>query len=462
MKKILLINSPIRLVTNPSIFPIGLGIIAAILEKKGYQVNILDINAYRYTKQQVCEKLLDYKDVDVVGISGLVTTYGFQKWISAQIKSIIPNAIIIFGGGCVTSIPEIVFEHCKVDFAVLQEGEEAIVELIDALAEKGDIGQVKGIAFREDGKCVITSRRNLIRNLDNIPFSAYDKFPMEIYIRNLSEELRGYNRNFRSMSILCSRGCPFNCNFCFHFFGGPSYRVRSVNNILEELDFLKDKFGIKFFSLIDENLMVNRDYLMQLCSELKKRKIIWECWGRVDSADERLRTMAESGCVRISYGAESGSQKILDNMNKRLTPDLISRAVKNTRRFGIAVETTWIYGYPGENRQTLRDTYLLKKKLKLRPGGFFINPYPGTVLYDECLKKGTIKNEEEFVLKLDDANKAVINLTDLEDEEFMRLVHYFERKLLINNCLRYPRHLFQAVKYKIDKIRKANEYSNKA
>ena len=452
MKKILLINSPIRLNAKPSVFPIGLGIIASILEREGYDVNILDVNAHRYTRQQISHELLAYRDVDIVGVSGLVTTYSFQKWIAGGIKKIIPKALIIFGGGCVTSIPEIVFENCKVDFAVLHEGESTVVELIDAIAGKRSLRDVEGIAFRDNGQFIRTPKRDLIDSLDKIPFPNYKKFPLETYIANLTEESKEFNKGFRSMPVLCSRGCPFNCNFCYHFFGGPSYRTRSALNIINEIDLLKSEYNINFFSLIDENLMVRKDYLISLCSELKKRKIIWECWGRADLADDRLKLMADAGCVRVSYGAESGSQKILDNMNKRLTPDLIRKAVKNTRRYGIEVETTWIYGYPGENLETLKENYLLKKELKLRPGGFFINPYPGTKLYDGCIKEGLIVDEEEFIQKLDDAASFVINFTEFSDEEFIKTVHRFEKKLLIANCLRDPRHFLKALKYKTQQL----------
>ena len=171
--KILLINSPIRLGDPPRNFPIGLGIIANVLKQKGYEARVLDVNAHRYSNSQVLKWLEYHNDVDVIGISGLITTYKFQKWLINIIKDLMPEKWVIAGGGCASSIPEIMIEKTKVDIIVTREGEITLPEVLEAIANGKPLDDIQGIAYRKNDSIKINPHRPLIKDLDSLPFPAY-------------------------------------------------------------------------------------------------------------------------------------------------------------------------------------------------------------------------------------------------------------------------------------------------
>ncbi|MFH1673063.1 MAG: radical SAM protein [Pseudomonadota bacterium] len=429
MSKILLINSPIRLNAKPNTIPYGLATIASTLRDNGFEVEIYDVNALRPSKEEIVSTLRK-KEWNIVGVSGLITTYKFQKWLIPELRKIYRSAPIVSGGGLATSNSELLFKNTDVDVAVLGEGEATMLELCRALGAGDDVGRVDGIWFRDGGTVIKNSHRKNIEELDTIPFPAWDLLPIEIYLKNpiwgdASRNSSGFRDDInvnRSMNIISSRGCPFSCNYCYHLFGRSSYRFRSAENVIEEIETLVVRYGVDFIGFVDDNMMSSEKHLLEFCDllEAKQFPITWGCHGRVTSArPEILERMAEAGCVWIGYGIESGSQKILNAMNKRATVQQAQKAIVDTRAAGIYPNTTFIFGYPGETIHTINETIAFKKDLGLKCGSFFATPYPGTTLYKSIRDK--IEDEESFVEALGDATDFVINLTDFKDEELFEL-----------------------------------------
>lgn len=421
--KILLINSPIRLNAAPNTIPYGLATIAATLRNAGFDVEILDFNAHRPSRDKIIETLRK-KTWDIAGVSGLITTYLFQQWIISELKRIKPHAPVVSGGGFATSCPDLLFERTATDIAVLGEGEETILELCRAIANGSNLRKILGIHFRRDGEVLRNRARKNIDNLDDVPFPAWDLLPMEIYLKNpiwgdVANNSSGFSKDVkvtRSMNIISSRGCPFSCNYCYHLFGRSNYRLRSARNVIEEIEMLVDRYRVDFFGFVDDNMMASEKRLLEFCDLMEKKNfpVTWGCHGRVTSAiPHLLQRMAETGCVWIGYGIESGCQKILDAMNKRSTVARARQAIRDTRKAGIYPNTTFIFGYPGETRETIQETIDFKREMGIECGSFFATPYPGAPLYEQI--KDKISDEEAFVRSLGNATEFSINLTDFDD-----------------------------------------------
>lgn len=427
--RILLINCPIRLKAKPNCLPYGLGVIASILRLEGHDVDVYDINALRPGSEEIIQSL-NGRVWDIAGVSGLITTGSFQRWITEELKRINPGALVVTGGGFATSVPDYALTHTSADIAVIGEGEVTMAELCRAIEKGQDYEKIPGVWSKKNNVIITGTTRANVENLDNIPFPAWDLFPMDIYLKHpiwgdVANNSSGFKQGVsveRSMNIITSRGCPFSCRYCYHLFGRSSYRHRSPQHIISEMQALIDTYNVDFFGFNDDNTMASEVWLREFCSLLKEKRwnIHWGCHGRVSSATPGiLNLMAESGCVWIGYGIESGSQRMLDAMNKKTTVEKAREAVLETRKAGIFANTTFIFGYPGEDVQSIRDTIEFKKSLDIHCGSFFATPYPGTDLYSKV--RSFIPDEEAYIASLGDATDYTINLTGFDEATFFHM-----------------------------------------
>ena len=427
--KILLINVPIRLDASPSCIPYGLAAVASVLRDHGHEVEIYDVNALRPTKPEILDTL-KIMHWDVVGISGLITTFEFQIWLIPHLKAMNPHAQVVSGGGLATSNSDLLFGCAPVDIAAIGEGENTMLELCRAIEHDEDIESISGIAFRKGDRIDHTAPRKNISELDSIPFPAWDLLPMETYLENPiwgntaknSSEFQPDVPVTRSMNIIASRGCPFSCNYCYHLFGRSDYRFRSPQNVVDEIETLVDRYTVDFIGFVDDNMMASEKRMFEFCNLMEKKRfpLTWGCHGRVASAKrDVLNRMGEVGCVWIGYGIESGSQGILDAMNKKSTVKQAKQAILDTRAAGIFPNTTFIFGYPGESLKTIQATVDFKREMNIKCNSFFATPYPGTPLYEQI--RSRIGKEEMFIRSLGDATSFTVNLTELDNETLFRL-----------------------------------------
>lgn len=452
--KVLLINPPIRENAKPINFPIGLGIIASVLLENGNEVEVFDINALRLSKEQVISNLKKYTP-DLIGIGGLITTYKYLKWIIPEIKSTFPNIKIVVGGGVVTENPEILMKATVADYAVIAEGEITIVELVDAINTSKNLSAIKGLAYKNsEGNVIVNPKRELIKNLDDAPMPAYHLFPMDIYLVNQSHSrILGCQPE---MNIITSRGCPFNCNYCYHIFS-KGVRYRSIDKVIEEIKFFINSYQVHSFILIDETFTINSKRVTEFCEALIRENIniTWSCYARVSLVEKNLlKLMKETGCYRIGFGIESGSQKILDLMNKKETVEQAERAIKMVRKAGMICGTTFMCGYIGETKETIRETVSFCKKHLISTSFSFTTPYPGTQLYsiveDKVMRK--YNNLDGFLETLGDVSDFVVNLTDFTDNELIQLRDQMNRdvqNIPLSQKPRYYYHLYQQLGIKL-------------
>jgi radical SAM superfamily enzyme YgiQ (UPF0313 family) len=323
-----------------------------------------------------------------------------------------------------------------VDICVIGEGE---VTASDLMENMDNLKGVKGIAFMEDGKIVVTERRENIKDVDSVPRPPYELFAMDIYrtnrlyIHNKAMTLYTNQKKPHVMAMISGRGCPFKCNFCSRTF--KTIRVRSVESILDEIDFFSEEYGVGGINFVDELLFFDKKMINPLAGELGKRGILWNGQARMDTVDfDMLKYYKENGLVSIGYGVESGSDIILEKMNKKIRKDQIENALVRTIEAGVHLKIQLIYGYPGESRETLNDTVELFKRIK-HPGRRFsiLTPLPGSEVYDMAVERGLIEDEDEYLSKIYEGFwRRAVNLTDFDDNEFDTLREETEKKMREN------------------------------
>lgn len=410
-------------------FPFGLGYISAILKKQGYPVDCLNLNHKKGKIEDVLKKALDEKKYDFVCTGNLAVGYNITEKIISSARKHNSKPQIILGGLIITSEPELIFNTLNPDFGVIGEGEETIIELLEAVKKKENLENVKGIIYTKDGQLTITQKRDGPKDLDSLPFPDFDglKFEEQVNHQHCNDNFVCNQFDFpRLYPILGSRGCPFQCTFCYHY---DRYRARSVKNILEELNTNVKKYNINIVQLYDECFAVDKERVREFCEGINKlsnvisRKLSWICQIRVDSFDkEVLKLMRESGCSLISYGFESFSPTVLKSMEKNITPEQIEKAFKDTLEAGISIQANFIFGDIAETKETAKETIdWWKKNSKGNINLCYVRPYPGSVIYKHCIKKGIIKDKLEFIKNID-SNSLVMNMTDnMTDKEDKKL-----------------------------------------
>lgn len=457
--KVVFINPPIREWAKPNIFPLGIGYVAAVLQKAGHSVSVYDINALRPSKEAI-EKAIQELDGDVIGIGSLITTYRFMKWIIPLIKKYHPKTPLVIGGTIGTTIPQLILEKMPADIVVLGEGEQTMLELVEALEQKKDLSVVAGIAYKKNNRLHRTAARGEIKDLDTIPFPQWDLFPMRIYFETVVDHKTGskwddghkddgvFKNDFKEVAMISSRGCPYFCIYCYHYHLGKTYRFRSAQNMIDEIKLLKEKFDIQSVQFLDDCFVINKERAFEFCDLLIKGKfdLRWGCNGRVNIADERMfKRMKEAGCTNVDYGIESGSQKILSVMKKNVTVKQAADALRMTEKyFGKAGERwnfTMMVGTPGETRETVEESIRFCRDLKMRPDAvFFTTAFPGTELYQMALDRGLIPDEEAYISRLwEMGEQMLINFTDMSDAELIRLKEYMVNEIGAGNVHKHEK-----------------------
>lgn len=443
--RVLLINPPIREWSQPSMFPEGLGYVAASLRNAGHDIVVMDINAYRWSPAQVEEKIKEI-EYDVAGTGSLVTVYKYFKWLVPVLKKYHPSKPVILGGSIASASPELIMYHLKeVDIICYGEGEITSVDLLDALEKGRDLSEVQGICYRKNGRIVKNPPRPFIKNLDTLPWPAWDLFPIEIYSQNpdgyyeLVSDAKWTDGKPRedtplTLNISGTRGCPFRCTFCHSDFTGMRYRKMSPDYILKKIQYLQDTYNVQYFQIQDDLFICDRQHTHAFADAILERgmKFEWGCNARVDLVDEELfRKIRKAGCMIAGYGLESGSQRILDIMKKGVKVEQMKIAVRLAQKYFGFCDGSFIVGMPGEDEQTIRETIDFCKELNLSPEViFFATPYPGTELWETAMRMGKIKDIDAYLMDLGEQGAKVrVNFTNWTDEELMEINRKMVREL---------------------------------
>jgi radical SAM superfamily enzyme YgiQ (UPF0313 family) len=490
--RVLLINPPIREWSWPNIMPIGQGYVGAVAAMDGHQVDVLDLNAERkrpvkdapevFTKWIEAEVLrkLESRKPDVIGIGGIITQYGRIRMIAQICKRVYPDVPIVLGGGIASSMPGFMLARLPIDIAVQEEGEVTFSEVLHRLEMRASLEGVKGAVYRHAmGAGEWDVRNNGLRSsvvsrklgLDNLPWPLRSAWPEEeLYKHNPVGYLNRHTKwldgspaqdGQYSVSMIASRGCPYAghaCDYCYAAYLGKQYRLRSPKEVVDEMEYLKHRFGVVYIHFLDDLLMTDYRWALEWFEELRQRRkrtgfeVMWggTCRSNI-IADEVVRAKKEGrpnileqgyevGWRQAAYGLESASPTIIKSIDKSgQTVQKMEIAVLETKRVLGYTDSGFMIASPGETRQTVQETVDFCKKVGLKPEVFFFTTaYPATAFWQLALDKGLIRKAvtgekgpadddiiEQYFLRLGEQGEEVrTNFSDLPDEEILELASW--------------------------------------
>ncbi len=375
--KVVLINPP-QFTRYPQP-PMGIASIAAVLEREGYQLAVVDANALGLEPEDITSQV---SDADIVGLTAMTPTLNAAINIARRLKQANPNLVLIIGGPHVTLLPEETLANApEIDIVVRGEGEETIIELLRAVEGNDSLDGIPSISYRRNGNMVSNPSASSKVDLDSLPFLAYHLLPWQRY-----KPHPPHGRASPFAAIITSRGCPYQCAYCSKPVFGSKFRGQSSERVVDEVAYHRRKFGIKEIAFYDDVFTLNKKRAYAIADGIMKQglRIDWTCETRVDLVDkELLRHMKQAGCYAIAYGIESASHEILNTLKKGISLDQVEEAVRITREVGLQTIGYFMLGSPGETPETIRKTIDLAKKLKLDFAQFSVTiPFPGTKLYD--------------------------------------------------------------------------------
>ena len=458
--KILLVNPPLldlsRYGKSALLSPCpgtGLSYLYSCLKENKYDCKIYD---FYFDTWDYVKNVLIREDPDIVGITCLTEgRYSAFKLLSL-IRKVKKDTIVIFGGHHSTYMYDQLLQNFNIDYIVLGEGENKLLNLIHAIEGKTSIESVGGIAYKKKGKIIrnITKGVDFIRDLDKLPFPfsidqlpIFDKYPSLKKIRPQQLEYLPPNTHDtgKIITIATSRGCPFNCQFCSStLFWGIKYRFRSSKNVVDEIEYYYKKLGVKYFNFGDDAFTIKPERCIAICKEIVDRniKIFFDCTTRADRiTNELVIWLKKAGCLFAALGVESGSNKILRTINKKIKPESVIKAFSILKKHKLPAYPLLMVGNPGETNETIKRTIMLLKIIK--PHSLAIAKttiFPGSALYE--LAKGqnfidddywltikpppyytyenSIKKLNEWVFKVANYNKKKYQLNILKLRIFIR------------------------------------------
>lgn len=397
--KILLINPP--LIWSESrrgegiVPPLGLLYIASQLRVHGYNdVELLDARALCFNREEIKKEVIK-KRPDIVGITSMTINADIAYKIALDIKQELPDVPMIYGGSHVSAIPLIVLEECKaIDYAVIKEGDFTIIKLLDVIKKGEGIENVQGIVYRKKDKIIMTDIRKPVADIDSLPFPARDLLQWDKYSRIVHSSLFSKKTSKRFTGIITSRGCPFGCVYCDKSVFGRNWRARSAENVIAEIVEVVKKYGVGDISFHDDLFTFDKERVFKICDGIQENglDISWSASARVDTVNkEMLERMHKAGCDSIFFGFETGDSQILDNIHKQTTLLQMEKAAKLCKEAGICVIGSFMFGLPGETRETARKTLEFAKKINCDIAHFNITtPFPGSSLYSQLKNKNRI------------------------------------------------------------------------
>lgn len=351
--------------------------------------------------------------------------YHIASRILRVCKNFDSSLITLIGGPHVSFTANQVIEEAPwIDIVVRGEGEQTLVDLLNSWAVGRDLAQVPGIAYRRNGDITLTAPRPLIRELDELPLPARHLLPLSKY-RALKAPC----------TVITSRGCPFGCIFCSapKMFG-RGVRFRNPRAVVDEIEIVNREFGFKQINIVDDTFTVKEEHVQSICEGLMERglNVKWSVYSRVDTVTPRLlRLMKQAGCSWVCYGLESGSQKILDRIKKRITVAQSKQAVKMAKEAGIDVMVSFLLGLPGENQRTARQSVRLAEELRKEYGVYYgfhiLAPMPGTEVRERAEEYGIRILTHDWAKY--DANRPVAEPAGFNGDQMKRIVDDYDQAI---------------------------------
>jgi len=458
------------LFVNPSLrpggflyLPVGLGYVMTYVNKHGFDFDLLDIDAGNYSNEYV-EKYFMNNKFDVICMGSIVTHYKWMKWCINTIKKYQPEAIVIIGNSVGGSIPEVLFQTTKVDIVTYGEAELTTVEVLNAIKKGKSFGEIvepiveiphankgypatikgqgiSGIIYRSKNNLIINNgKRKAVKNIDDFPFPDWELFDIETYLsvgKKLSATYSWYYKPEEAivMPVNTARGCVFKCSFCHYVFWHDPYRHRSPENVIAEIKQNQKKYNANFFNFWDELSFHKIGPAEKFVDKLIEAdlKVHWTCSiradlmgrdkdnkGKIIPKESRLnlaKKFTKAGCASVGFALESGNDEILEAMNKRVKSKYFKEQVNICREAGLIVNTSLVIGYPQETKETIKETMMQLKELKVYPSAGFLLSLPETQMFKYCVENNYITNIDQYLTEITERQDFSLNLTKMSDEE---------------------------------------------
>ena len=427
--------------------PLGLGYLAAVAERAGHEVRIYDLGLDpNVPLEQDMDRIAAF-DPELIGVTAMTNNYHAAEAMIAQLKARI-GCPVILGGPHATLFPEDLAADPNIDYVVVGEGEETQSELVELLQrtemepDGEQLSAIQGLCYFGDYGVVRTAPRPLIKDLDALPLPARHLYELDRY------PLYAPNGE-RMVTILASRGCPYNCSYCFKGIVGRTYRQRSAESVLAEIVSLIDAYGYRNFYFIDDLFTQSPRFLRAITTQIIEAglDIRWECLARVDRVTpELLELMYRSGCRELHFGIETGNPDILESLGKGITMEQVRKAVRWTSDVGIMAKGYFMLGLPNDTDETMQQTIQFASELELDEAMFSLTtPFPGTRLWDELVeRRPDLEYNRDFskafyYTNYDQMITPFFNVSEVSDERLSQLA--FEAQARFQEAKRRRKYL---------------------
>ena len=435
-----------------AMFPFFLGYTAALLERDGFDVKVIDGVPLNLSNDEFMERAIAARP-DVILFEPATPAMNWVGRLSRELAEK-TGATIVYAGSHVTSFPrEVLEEQPHVSHVMIGEYEMAFLELARRLREGRDASGLRGVGFRAaDGQFAGGQRAAEIDPVEQLPPPARHLFPA-YFDRNLARYHDGFCQHRPAIQLHSSRGCPFRCNFCLWIqvmYNNGKHRCFPAARVVDEMIEARDKFGAREVYFDDDDFTVRKEHVLRLCDEIERRHvgIPWSVMGDAMATDEETLTrMARAGCVGMKFGLESADPEVLRRISKPIKLDRVRLVTDVARRLGIKTHMTVTFGLSGETHESMQRTFDFACSLDIDSVQFSVaTPYPGTRFYEELRQKGRLKFErwEEF----DGANNAVFDGEGL-DPDFVERFEATAHGRWLRHKMRDPRWIARQTRYLI-------------
>lgn len=466
--KVLLVN-PLRFMRDGYISPpIHLLYIAQAIRRAGHDAEIVDL-PYEFNQRphdfsidddSGIDFALNGREFDMLGIGGVVSSYAYAERLVKRCREVHPGKPIIIGGSLGQPLRDVWAANAPVEFMVESDGELVIDKLVQVYPHDMDaVRKIPGLWYLGEDGAYHGNEPELPENLDYIPFLDYDEVDIDYFVTTMGTWVRRvmggnseYSENERFFPLIMSRGCVYDCTFCFHF--NRMHRKHSATYIADNIEYLQEKYGATSFNLLDDLTIIDKKWLHEVCDEIISRGLkvsFFSGGGKPSIVDkEILLKMREAGFKRLSYGIETGSQTILKIMNKRTTVEDNRNAVRLMQEVGMPFTVNIVFGMPGECERTMNETRDFLIDLDLTSANYYAalaTPYPGSPLFRWVLEKGLVTDTHDYLLHIGGYADYRINMTEMPRKKFLHKVVDVAFRVDVAHALKRHKYLHVAKLY---------------
>ncbi|MFC1699005.1 B12-binding domain-containing radical SAM protein [Candidatus Omnitrophota bacterium] len=448
--------------------PLGLAYLAAALRER-HELKVLDALAEGFDRERAGEEKgyltygLSYEEIreeirafnpEVIGVSSLFSAQARNVHrIFALAKELNSAVITIAGGAHPSAMPKEVLGDKNIDYVIIGEGEQTATELLERIEKKKEPSGLEGLAYRRDSQVIIRERESFENNLDSLPFPAWELFPLDKYF-SINRPHGGLSRSGAVLPVITSRGCPYQCIFCsIHTVWGRGYRARRPESVLQEIEYLISKFGVRGLIFDDDNLTLDRERAVKIFQGIveKRFNLSWSLPNGVylGTLDENLLAlMKNSGCYSISIAIESADEEVLKWIKKPIDLSKAKEIVRSAQALKLEIAVFFVVGFPFETKAQIEKTLRFTRELKAdNVNFFFATPLPGTELFNFCRENNLLPQNLDFSIFRQ--NTPYLSPKDFSREELRSLIERQKMKLHFYAIFRNPGKFLSRLRRKI-------------